>query len=126
MQKSPSWQEILRCTTESLLTTQLHFQALLQANANDLKQKIFLFPDRSGSTVSYTSLPTLSTNLAVFGLNSPISQIAERLNLWHQQCGTDIHHRDQTTPTEGSLSSQWLVSRRLNRPRGRLPASPRG
>lgn len=43
---------------------------LLQANTNDLEPKLFLFPDGSGSAVSYASLPTLSTNLAVFGLNN--------------------------------------------------------
>ncbi|KAL8790015.1 MAG: hypothetical protein Q9195_006564 [Heterodermia aff. obscurata] len=44
---------------------------LLQGNTYDSNRKLFLFPDGSGSATSYSSLPTLSDNLAVFGLNSP-------------------------------------------------------
>ena len=45
---------------------------LLQGKASDSRPKLFLFPDGSGSATSYSSLPPLlSTDLAVFGLNSP-------------------------------------------------------
>ena len=44
---------------------------LLQGSTNSSTQTLFLFPDGSGSATSYAALPTLKTNLAVIGLNSP-------------------------------------------------------
>ena len=44
---------------------------LLQGNPNSTSKSLFLFPDGSGSATSYASLPVVSPDLAIFGLNSP-------------------------------------------------------
>ncbi|KAF1988370.1 polyketide synthase-like protein [Aulographum hederae CBS 113979] len=44
---------------------------LLQGNAKVATQKFFLIPDGSGSATSYISIPTLSPDMAVYGLNCP-------------------------------------------------------
>ncbi|KAF1812538.1 polyketide synthase [Eremomyces bilateralis CBS 781.70] len=44
---------------------------LLQGNAKIATKKLFLFPDGSGSATSYISIPNISPDVAVFGLNCP-------------------------------------------------------
>lgn len=44
---------------------------LLQGNPKSASKVLFLFPDGSGSATSYTPLPRISPNIAVYGLNCP-------------------------------------------------------
>ncbi|KAI9779586.1 MAG: Type I Iterative PKS [Peltula sp. TS41687] len=44
---------------------------LLQGNAKSAKKTLFLFPDGSGSATSYASLPKVSPDIVVYGLNCP-------------------------------------------------------
>ena len=44
---------------------------LLQGNHQAAKKTLFLFPDGSGSATSYASLPKISSDIAVYGLNCP-------------------------------------------------------
>lgn len=44
---------------------------LLQGNAKIATKKFFLFPDGSGSATSYISIPNISPDVAVYGLNCP-------------------------------------------------------
>ncbi|KAK5156477.1 polyketide synthase [Oleoguttula sp. CCFEE 6159] len=44
---------------------------LLQGNAKIATKKLFLFPDGSGSATSYISIPNISPDMAVYGLNCP-------------------------------------------------------
>ena len=44
---------------------------LLQGNVKTAKKTLFLFPDGSGSATSYASLPKVSPDVIVYGLNCP-------------------------------------------------------
>jgi iterative type I PKS product template protein len=44
---------------------------LLQGNAKIATKKLFLLPDGSGSATSYVSIPNISPDMAVYGLNCP-------------------------------------------------------
>ena len=44
---------------------------LLQGNPSSASKTLFLFPDGSGSATSYASLPKISPDTAVYGLNCP-------------------------------------------------------
>jgi iterative type I PKS product template protein len=44
---------------------------LLQGNARVATKKLFLVPDGSGSATSYVSIPNISSDVAVYGLNCP-------------------------------------------------------
>lgn len=44
---------------------------LLQGNPKTATKILFLFPDGSGSATSYASIPTISSSVAVYGLNCP-------------------------------------------------------
>ncbi|KAF2813787.1 ketoacyl-synt-domain-containing protein [Mytilinidion resinicola] len=44
---------------------------LLQGNAKIASKKFFLIPDGSGSATSYISIPNISPDMAVYGLNCP-------------------------------------------------------
>ena len=44
---------------------------LLQGNPQAARKTLFLFPDGSGSATSYASLPKVSSEVAVYGLNCP-------------------------------------------------------
>ncbi|KAL9100800.1 MAG: hypothetical protein Q9163_003866 [Psora crenata] len=44
---------------------------LLQGSPKTASKTLFFFPDGSGSATSYSLLPTISPNVAVYGLNSP-------------------------------------------------------
>ncbi|KAL9079181.1 MAG: hypothetical protein Q9157_001932 [Trypethelium eluteriae] len=43
----------------------------LQGSSKNPEKTLFLFPDGAGSATSYTSLPTISSTIVVFGLNCP-------------------------------------------------------
>ncbi|PSN62604.1 polyketide synthase [Corynespora cassiicola Philippines] len=51
---------------------------LLQGNAKVATKKFFLVPDGSGSATSYISIPNISPDLAVFGLNCPFMKSPEK------------------------------------------------
>ena len=43
----------------------------LQGNAKTAKKTLFLFPDGSGSATSYATIPQISSDIVVYGLNCP-------------------------------------------------------
>ena len=51
---------------------------LLQGNAKVATKKFFLVPDGSGSATSYISIPNISPDMAVFGLNCPFMKSPEK------------------------------------------------
>jgi len=57
---------------------------LLQGNPKVATKKFFLVPDGSGSATSYISIPTISPDMAVYGLNCPFMKCPEK---W--KCGVE-------------------------------------
>ncbi|CAO2656358.1 Nn.00g051610.m01.CDS01 [Neocucurbitaria sp. VM-36] len=57
---------------------------LLQGNPKVATKKFFLVPDGSGSATSYISIPNISPDMAVYGLNCPFMKCPEK---W--QCGVE-------------------------------------
>lgn len=53
---------------------------LLQGNAKIATKKLFFLPDGSGSATSYISIPNLSPDLAVYGLNCPFMKCPEKFD----------------------------------------------
>lgn len=53
---------------------------LLQGNPKTATQKLFLFPDGSGSATSYATIPGISPDVCVYGLNCPYMRTPEKLN----------------------------------------------
>lgn len=53
---------------------------LLQGNPKTATQKLFLFPDGSGSATSYATIPGISPDVCVYGLNCPYMRTPENLN----------------------------------------------
>jgi iterative type I PKS product template protein len=51
---------------------------LLQGNAKIATKKFFLVPDGSGSATSYISIPNISPDMAVFGLNCPFMKSPDK------------------------------------------------
>jgi iterative type I PKS product template protein len=51
---------------------------LLQGNAKTATKKFFLIPDGSGSATSYISIPNISKDMAVYGLNCPFMKCPEK------------------------------------------------
>jgi iterative type I PKS product template protein len=51
---------------------------LLQGNAKVATKKFFLVPDGSGSATSYISIPNISPDMAVYGLNCPFMKVPEK------------------------------------------------
>lgn len=51
---------------------------LLQGNPKIATKKFFLVPDGSGSATSYISIPNISPDMAVFGLNCPFMKSPEK------------------------------------------------
>jgi iterative type I PKS product template protein len=51
---------------------------LLQGNTKVATKKFFLVPDGSGSATSYVSIPNISSDMAVFGLNCPFMKCPEK------------------------------------------------
>jgi iterative type I PKS product template protein len=57
---------------------------LLQGNPKVATKKFFLVPDGSGSATSYISIPNISKDMAVYGLNCPFMKCPEKWN-----CGVE-------------------------------------
>lgn len=74
---------------------------LLQGNSKTAVNKLFLFPDGSGSATSYSSLTRVSPDVAVFGLNCP----------WMKT------PKDMTIPLE-QLTAKYLLEIRRRQPHG--------
>lgn len=53
---------------------------LLQGNAKIATKKLFLVPDGSGSATSYVSIPNISSDVAVYGLNCPFMKAPKDWN----------------------------------------------
>lgn len=53
---------------------------LLQGNPKTAKHTLFLFPDGSGSSTSYATVPKVSADVCVYGLNCPYMKTPEKLN----------------------------------------------
>jgi iterative type I PKS product template protein len=51
---------------------------LLQGNAKIATKKFFLVPDGSGSATSYISIPNISPDMAVYGLNCPFMKAPDK------------------------------------------------
>lgn len=75
---------------------------LLQGNHQAAKKTLFLFPDGSGSATSYASLPKVSSDIAVYGLNCP----------W------------QKTPQDMKCSFEFAATKYLLEIRRRQPRGP--
>jgi naphtho-gamma-pyrone polyketide synthase len=52
---------------------------LLQGNPKTATQTLFLFPDGSGSATSYATIPGVSPDVCIFGLNCPYMRTPENL-----------------------------------------------
>jgi naphtho-gamma-pyrone polyketide synthase len=53
---------------------------LLQGNPKTATNTLFLFPDGSGSSTSYATIPKISPDVCVYGLNCPYMKTPEKLN----------------------------------------------
>ncbi|KAL4815331.1 conidial yellow pigment biosynthesis polyketide synthase [Aspergillus spinulosporus] len=74
---------------------------LLQGNPRTALKTLFLFPDGSGSATSYATIPGVSPNVAVYGLNCPYMKAPEKLT-----CSLD------------SLTTPYLAEIRRRQPTG--------
>lgn len=52
---------------------------LLQGNPKTATKTLFLFPDGSGSATSYATIPAISSDVCVYGLNCPYMKTPENL-----------------------------------------------
>ena len=57
---------------------------LLQGSPKTATKTLFLFPDGSGSATSYSSLPRVSSDIAVYGLNCPYMKAPQNM-----KCGIE-------------------------------------
>ncbi|EEA24206.1 hypothetical protein TMatcc_007275 [Talaromyces marneffei ATCC 18224] len=53
---------------------------LLQGSPKTATHTLFLFPDGSGSSTSYATIPKISPDVCVYGLNCPYMKTPEKLN----------------------------------------------
>ncbi|KAL4886268.1 conidial yellow pigment biosynthesis polyketide synthase [Aspergillus karnatakaensis] len=74
---------------------------LLQGNPRTATKTLFLFPDGSGSATSYATIPGVSPEVCVYGLNCPYMKTPEKLN-----CGLD------------ELTIPYLAEIRRRQPKG--------
>ncbi|KAL2825968.1 conidial yellow pigment biosynthesis polyketide synthase [Aspergillus cavernicola] len=74
---------------------------LLQGNPRTATSTLFLFPDGSGSATSYATIPTVSPDVCVYGLNCPYMRSPEKLT-----CSLD------------SLTTPYLAEIRRRQPKG--------
>jgi naphtho-gamma-pyrone polyketide synthase len=74
---------------------------LLQGNPRTASKTLFLFPDGSGSATSYATIPGVSPDVAVYGLNCPYMKAPEKLT-----CSLD------------SLTTPYLAEIRRRQPTG--------
>lgn len=61
---------------------------LLQGNPKTAKKTLFLFPDGSGSATSYASIPKLSADIVVYGLNCPWMRTPQDMKCSLEQLST--------------------------------------
>ncbi|MCJ1465252.1 hypothetical protein MMC07_003868 [Pseudocyphellaria aurata] len=54
---------------------------LMQGNPRTATKTLFLFPDGSGSATSYASIPNISPDVCVYGLNSPFMTTPEEFTI---------------------------------------------
>lgn len=73
----------------------------LQGNPKTATKILFLFPDGSGSATSYASIPKLSPNILVYGLNCPWMKTPQDMKCSLEQ-----------------LSTKYLVEIRRRQPKG--------
>lgn len=75
---------------------------LLQGNPKTASRTLFLFPDGSGSATSYATIPNISPDICVYGLNCPYMKTPENLTCSLDQLTapylTEIHRRQQKGP----------------------------
>lgn len=75
---------------------------LLQGSAKTAKKTLFLFPDGSGSATSYASIPHISPDIVVYGLNCPWMKTPEdlkcSLNQYAAKYMTEIRRRQAKGP----------------------------
>lgn len=74
---------------------------LLQGNAKIASKKFFLLPDGSGSATSYISIPNISPDMAVYGLNCPFMKEPTKFT-----CGIE------------NISAVYLAEIRRRQPKG--------
>ena len=74
---------------------------LLQGNPQAAEKALFLFPDGSGSATSYASLPKVSSDIAVYGLNCPWQKTPQDM-----KCSFE------------SAATRYLLEIRRRQPRG--------
>jgi naphtho-gamma-pyrone polyketide synthase len=74
---------------------------LLQGNPRTATKKLFMFPDGSGSASSYATIPALSPDVCVYGLNCPYMKTPQNL-----------------TCSLGELTEPYLAEIRRRQPKG--------
>ncbi|KAF2851195.1 polyketide synthase-like protein [Plenodomus tracheiphilus IPT5] len=84
--KSPQLAEVNRKLAKAIDVSHLppSTSVLLQGNPKVASKKFFLVPDGSGSATSYISIPNISPDMAVYGLNCPFMKCPEK---W--SCGVE-------------------------------------
>lgn len=84
--KFPQLAEVNKKLAKSIDISQLpsSTSVLLQGNPKVATKKFFLVPDGSGSATSYISIPNISPDMAVYGLNCPFMKCPEKWN-----CGVE-------------------------------------
>ena len=65
--------------TNTLQSTPPATSILLQGHPKTSRKTLFLFPDGSGSSTSYGTLPKIGSDVAVYGLNCPYMKMPEDL-----------------------------------------------
>ncbi|KAK4868727.1 hypothetical protein LT330_006929 [Penicillium expansum] len=75
---------------------------LLQGNPKTATQSLFLFPDGSGSATSYATIPGISPDVCVYGLNCPYMRTPENLKFSLEELTApyvaEIRRRQPTGP----------------------------
>ncbi|KAF7738576.1 Conidial pigment polyketide synthase [Penicillium ucsense] len=88
--------------TQSLIQHPPATSILLQGNPKTATQKLFLFPDGSGSATSYSTIPGISPDVCVYGLNCPYMRTPEKLTFPLQELTypyvAEIRRRQPTGP----------------------------
>lgn len=84
--KSPQLAEVNKKLAKAIDVSHLppSTSVLLQGNPKTATKKFFLVPDGSGSATSYISIPNISSDMAVYGLNCPFMKCPEK---W--SCGVE-------------------------------------
>lgn len=104
-EKAPSPMERKPASKPAPPTTSI----LLQGNPKTASRKLFLFPDGSGSSTSYASLPRIASDVAVYGLNCPYMKMPENLKCSLEGLTFALSHRGPSPPANWSLLSWRLV-----------------